>query len=93
MEKKTPEQMIAELHQRALDDIEIQRTRLNERYEFIPSRLKKLAEMTGMDEATIITAAARATHSHANLTWDEVLSVVHTFYLHKRNLEREGQED
>jgi hypothetical protein len=49
--------------------------------------------MTGMDEATIITAAARATHSHANLTWDEVLSVVHTFYLHKRNLEREGQED
>jgi hypothetical protein len=92
MEKKTPEQMIAELRQRALDDIEIQRTRLNERYEFIPSRLKKLTEMTGMDEATIITAAVRAAHSQAE-TWDQIIDVLYTFHCHKRNLEREGQED
>jgi TRAP-type uncharacterized transport system substrate-binding protein len=92
MEKKTPEQMIAELRQSALWDIEGQRDKLKERYESIPSQLKKVAGLTGIDETTIITLAVRTTFSHANLTWDQVLSVVQTFYLHKRNLEQE-QED
>ncbi len=91
--KKTPEEMIKELHQSAKWDIEGLRTRLDERYEAIPAQLKKVAGLTGIDEATLITLAVRTTFSHANLTWDQVLSVVHTFYIHKRNLEREGQED
>jgi hypothetical protein len=95
MTKKTPEEMIKELHQEARYRIESQQEKLNSSYEQLPYRVKVLSEMTGMDEATLITAAVRVTHSHANLTWDQVLSVVHTFYLHKRNLEREqeGQED
>jgi hypothetical protein len=95
MAKKTPEEMIAELRQSALWDIEGQRDKLKERYESIPAQLKKVAELTGIDETTIIKLAVRTTFSHANLTWDQVLSVVQTFFIHKRNIEREneGQED
>lgn len=93
MEKKTPEEIIAELHQEAIYRIESQQEKLKSTYEHLPYLVKVLSERTGMDETTLITAAVRTTHSHANLTWDQVLSVVHTFYIHKRNLEQERQED
>lgn len=83
----TPEELIGELHSKAIDDLMGERYKLDQQYKHIPETLARVSKLTGVDETTLIRVSVRSAFSYADLSWVQVLDVLNTFFVTKRTME------
>lgn len=82
------ETRLQELLERELDQLELKRLELTEkRYPHLSEEIKRVADLTGMSEEMVVSACVSAAWHYKDLEWHDVLDVIKSFYLAKRNIE------
>ena len=80
--------LLNELQERELDRLEAKRDELREkRYPGLPTEIKRVADLTGIPEETVVKACVGAAWHYKDLEWHSVLDIIKSFYLAKRNYE------
>lgn len=89
---KTPEEMLQAVKQDALHKLEREMLDIDDEYDFLPVMLARISESTGMDQQTIIRAAARTQTNHSNVSFAQLIAILNTFFLKQRQIENEDNQ-
>lgn len=86
--------LLKDLQEREVDRLESKQLELTEkRYPGLPNEIKRVSDLTGLPEETIVHACVGAAWHYKDLEWHSVLDIVKSFYLAKRNYEaKQGEE-
>jgi len=82
---------LAHLLEEELLEIEGKKDKLRAIYEHIPATLRRVNELTGID-IDLLISMSRAAYHYQDLEWYQVLDVMASVYLAKRNIEEDAKQ-
>lgn len=83
----SPEEMLQRLYEDDKESIRRKQVELDKVYATLPVLLKETAEMMGMPAEQLAKLAKQTTFLHQNVTWYEVVSILHSFHVYQNNRE------
>ena len=63
---------------------------LHRTYEFVPSALAKISELSGIDQDMLITVIGQTAISYRDISFSMMTNLLRDFYVIKNRIEREG---
>jgi hypothetical protein len=81
------ETMLQRLYEEDRDNILREQTKLDRVYTTLPKLIEDTAELMGISAERLARLAKHTTFLHQNVTWYEVVSILHSFHVSQKNLE------
>jgi hypothetical protein len=80
--------MLNQLQERELDRLEARRLELTEKvYPNLPAIIKRTSELTNIPDEELVQACVYAAWHYQSLEWHDVLDIIRSFYLARKNIE------
>lgn len=74
--------------QHDLDDLEIKKATIEGIHQIMPRAISVVSELTGISEEDVVSLSVAAAWHHKDIYWYQVVEILRSFYLAKKNLEK-----